>query len=100
MRAAILPLLLLGTAASAQTAPAISVETLKTVTQVLSSDAYEGRAPTTPAEAKTVAYIVERMKAAGLKPGNKGAWTQDVPMVISSFTAQRRDAMLHFTPFT
>ncbi|MBC3942192.1 M20/M25/M40 family metallo-hydrolase [Sphingomonas albertensis] len=81
MRAAILPLLLLGTAASAQTSPAISVETLKTVTQVLSSDAYEGRAPTTPAEAKTVAYIVERMKAAGLKPGNKGAWTQDVPMV-------------------
>ncbi|PZO76515.1 MAG: peptidase M28 [Sphingomonas taxi] len=81
MRAAILSLLLLGTAASAQTSPAISVETLKTVTQVLSSDAYEGRAPTTPAEAKTVAYIVERMKAAGLKPGNKGAWTQDVPMV-------------------
>jgi Zn-dependent M28 family amino/carboxypeptidase len=81
MRAAILSLLLLGTAASAQTTPAISVETLKTVTQVLSSDAYEGRAPTTPAEAKTVAYIVERMKAAGLKPGNKGQWTQDVPMV-------------------
>lgn len=81
MRAAILPLLLLGTAASAQIAPAISVETLKTVTQVLSSDAYEGRAPTTPAEEKTVAYIVERMKAAGLKPGNKGSWTQDVPMV-------------------
>ncbi|PTQ59493.1 Zn-dependent M28 family amino/carboxypeptidase [Sphingomonas sp. PP-CE-3G-477] len=81
MRAAILPLLLLGTAASAQTTPAISVETLKTVTQVLSSDAYEGRAPTTPAEAKTVAYIVGRMKAAGLKPGNKGSWTQDVPMV-------------------
>ncbi len=62
-------------------APAISIETLKTVTQMLSSDAYEGRAPTTPAEAKTVAYIVERMKAAGLKPGNKGSWTQDVPMV-------------------
>ncbi|MCP8891113.1 M28 family peptidase [Sphingomonas faeni] len=81
MRAAILSLLLLGTAASAQTSPAISVETLRTVTQVLSSDAYEGRAPTTPAEAKTVAYIVERMKAAGLKPGNNGQWTQDVPMV-------------------
>lgn len=87
MRAAILSLLLLGTAASAQTTPAISVETLKTVTQVLSSDAYEGRAPTTPAEAKTVAYIVERMKAAGLKPGNKGAWTQDVPMVEITATA-------------
>ncbi len=89
MRAAILSLLLLGTAASAQTSPAISVETLKTVTQVLSSDAYEGRAPTTPAEEKTVAYIVERMKAAGLKPGNKGAWTQDVPMVEITATNVR-----------
>ncbi|HEX8486051.1 M28 family peptidase [Sphingomonas sp.] len=78
-----LPLLLCATAAPAQNAPppAIPVETLKTVTQTLSSDAYEGRAPTTPAEAKTVAYIVERMKAAGLKPGNAGKWTQDVPMV-------------------
>ncbi|HVF94994.1 MAG TPA: M28 family metallopeptidase [Sphingomonas sp.] len=85
MRATILSLLLLPTAAAAQSDPAISVETLKTVTQTLSSDAYEGRAPTTPGEDKTVAYIVERMKAAGLKPGNPngpgGGWYQDVPMV-------------------
>ncbi len=82
------PLLLLGLAlpalaapALAQTMPAISVDTLKSVTQELSSDAYEGRAPTTPAEDKTVAYIVKRFQAAGLKPGNNGSWTQDVPMV-------------------
>ena len=62
-------------------APAISVDTLKEVTKTLSSDAFEGRAPTTPAEDKTVAYMVERMKAAGLKPGNNGSWFQDVPMV-------------------
>ena len=80
MRTIFLPLLLASAAATAQT-PAISVDTLKTVTKTLSSDAYEGRKPTTPAEAKTVAYIVERMKAAGLKPGNKGGWFQDVPMV-------------------
>lgn len=61
--------------------PAISVETLKSVTQTLSSDAYEGRAPATPAEDKTAAYIVERFKQAGLKPGNKGNWFQDVPLV-------------------
>ena len=54
---------------------------LKDVTQTLSSDAFEGRAPTTPAEEKTIAYIVERFKAAGLKPGNKGSWFQDVPLV-------------------
>ncbi|WHU02232.1 MULTISPECIES: M28 family metallopeptidase [unclassified Sphingomonas] len=71
-------LLLSGTAANAQTIP---VETMKEVTQVLSSDAYEGRAPTTPAEDKTIAYIVQRFEKAGLKPGNKGQWTQDVPLV-------------------
>ncbi|MEG3088393.1 M28 family peptidase [Sphingomonas sp. PB4P5] len=74
-------LLMTGPAAAQQATPAISVETLKTVTQTLSSDAYEGRAPTTPAEDKTTGYIVERFKQAGLKPGNKGSWYQDVPLV-------------------
>ena len=67
--------------AAQQAAPAISVDTLKSVTKELSSDTYEGRAPTTPAEEKTVAYIIKRFQAAGLKPGNHGKWTQDVPMV-------------------
>lgn len=71
-------LLLAGTADNAQTIP---VETMKEVTKELSSDAYEGRAPTTPAEDKTIAYIVQRLEKAGLKPGNKGKWTQDVPLV-------------------
>ena len=71
-------LLLAGTAANAQT---ISADTKKEVTKELSSDAYEGRAPTTPAEDKTIAYIVQRFEKAGLKPGNKGKWTQDVPLV-------------------
>ncbi|OYY79652.1 MAG: peptidase M28 [Sphingomonas sp. 28-62-20] len=80
---ALLILLLLSTAgmASAQQVSPISVETLKTVDKELSSDAYEGRAPATPAEDKTVAYIIDRFKAAGLKPGNKGSWVQDVPLV-------------------
>ncbi|MET0308836.1 MAG: M28 family metallopeptidase [Sphingomonas sp.] len=74
-------LLLASTAASAQTAPQISVDTLKEVTKTLSSDAFEGRAPATPAEDKTVAYMIERFKAAGLQPGNHGSWVQDVPLV-------------------
>ena len=68
-------------ALSQSSAPTISVDTLKEVTKTLSSDAFEGRAPTTPGEDKTVAYMVERMKAAGLQPGNKGSWFQDVPLV-------------------
>ena len=88
MRAIVLATLLCGSAAAAQTGapPAVSVQTLKDVTEELSSDAYEGRAPTTPAEEKTTNYIVERFKAAGLKPGNPDgtggtSWFQDVPMV-------------------
>ena len=60
-------------------APDISVDTLNTVTRELSSDAYEGRGPAAAGEEKAVAYMIERFSAAGLKPGNKGSWTQDVP---------------------
>ena len=76
-------LLLAGTAANAQT---ISADTMKEVTKEISQDSYEGRAPTTPAEDKTIAYIVQRFEKAGLKPGNKGSWTQEVPLV--ELTAQ------------
>jgi Zn-dependent M28 family amino/carboxypeptidase len=74
-------LLFASTSVQAQTAPQISVDTLKEVTKTLSSDAFEGRAPATPAEDKTVAYMIERFKAAGLQPGNHGSWVQDVPLV-------------------
>src|SRR3569833_2936573 len=84
MRFAILfGLTLLASAAVARdtAAPHISVQTLKDVTRTLSSDAYEGRKPTTPAEEKATAYIVERFKAAGLKPNKHGSWFQPVPLV-------------------
>ncbi|MEY4502535.1 MAG: hypothetical protein RIS52_2425 [Pseudomonadota bacterium] len=61
--------------------PLISVETLKEVTRTLSSDVFEGRAPTTPGEDKTIGYVAGRFAAAGLTPGNKGSWFQDVPLV-------------------
>jgi Zn-dependent M28 family amino/carboxypeptidase len=61
--------------------PPISLATLTTATQILSSDEYEGRAPTTKGEDKAVAYIAQRLARAGLRPGNKGSWYQDVPLV-------------------
>jgi Zn-dependent M28 family amino/carboxypeptidase len=81
MRAAVLTLALLTVPALAQDALAISADTLRSVTQELSSDAYEGRAPTTAGEEKTVAYLIRRFREAGLKPGNGDSWTQDVPIV-------------------
>ena len=63
------------------TVPALSEATMKAVTKELSLDSYEGRAPGSAGEVKTVAYLIEKFKAAGLEPGNKGSWTQDVPLV-------------------
>ena len=63
------------------TVPALSEATMKAVTKELSLDSYEGRAPGSAGEVKTVAYLIEKFKAAGLEPGTKGSWTQDVPLV-------------------
>lgn len=61
--------------------PAMPMDLMKQATQTLSSDAFEGRAPGTPGEAKTLAYLVDQFQKAGLQPGNKGSWFQDVPLV-------------------
>lgn len=81
--------LLLTAPGSAQTqgpAPAFSPAPFAESIKVLSSDAFEGRAPATPAETKTVDYIVHQFQAAGLQPGGdpqgagQRAWTQAVPL--------------------
>jgi Zn-dependent M28 family amino/carboxypeptidase len=61
--------------------PALSEATMKDVTRELSLDSYEGRAPGSVGEEKTVAYLIAKFKAAGLEPGNNGSWTQDVPLI-------------------
>ncbi|WP_295446380.1 M28 family metallopeptidase [Sphingorhabdus sp. EL138] len=61
--------------------PALSEKTMKDVTRELSLDAYEGRAPGSIGEGKTVAHLISKFKAAGLEPGNNGSWTQDVPLI-------------------
>ncbi len=68
-------------ATAAVPASPISVDTMKTATRILSSDAFEGRAPGTPGEEKTLAYLAQEFARVGLKPGNNGSWFQDVPLV-------------------
>ena len=54
--------------------------------KVLASDAFEGRGPATAGEVKTVQYLTDQFKAAGLQPAGDlqkdggRAWTQDVPL--------------------
>ena len=73
------------------TVPTITGDTIRAVTKELSSDRYEGRGPGTRAEDLTITYIIDRFKAAGLQPGNHGAWLQEVPVV--DITAQNSDGL-------
>lgn len=63
------------------TIPDISLKTMQDVVGKLASDEFEGRAPGTIGEQKTVNLLIERFRQAGLEPGNNGKWTQDVPLV-------------------
>jgi Zn-dependent M28 family amino/carboxypeptidase len=88
LRALLLATLAIPAAAQAKPVPvpavapvALNQPALAEAVKTLSSDEFEGRAPGSAGEAKTVAYLIERFKAAGLQPGNKGSWTQDVPTV-------------------
>lgn len=50
--------------------------------QVLASDEFEGRAPGTDGERRTIAYLTEQFQTIGLKPGNpNGRFVQDVPLI-------------------
>ncbi|WP_308365327.1 MULTISPECIES: M28 family peptidase [unclassified Microbulbifer] len=60
----------------------IDPERLSNIVKVLASEEFGGRAPGTPGEEKTVAYLIEEFKSLGLEPGGEnGSWTQIVPMV-------------------
>lgn len=49
--------------------------------KVLSSDEFEGRAPASPGEVKTVNYLTQQFKQMGLAPGNPdGTYVQKVPL--------------------
>lgn len=49
--------------------------------RVLASDEFEGRAPGTPGEEKTVQYLKAQFERMGLKPGNGDSYFQVVPMM-------------------
>ena len=71
--------------AAPPSAPTFDTQRISADVRTLSSDAYEGRAPATPGEDKTVAYLSAQFQAAGLQPGGdlkdgKRLWTQAVPL--------------------
>jgi Zn-dependent M28 family amino/carboxypeptidase len=59
----------------------INKEQLISHIKVLSSDEFEGRAPSSKGEELTLAYLTQQLTAIGFKPGNGDSFLQAVPMV-------------------
>jgi Zn-dependent M28 family amino/carboxypeptidase len=81
----LLSLPLIGTAAPAPPAalPALDAAAFARHVEILASDAFEGRAPGTAGEQRTIEYLVAQFAAAGLEPAFEGSWLQAVPAVES-----------------
>lgn len=59
----------------------LTTEDLAEHLAVLASDEFEGRAPASKGEEKTVNYLKQQFQKLGLKPGNGESYFQEVPMV-------------------
>jgi Zn-dependent M28 family amino/carboxypeptidase len=69
-------------ALAAAPAPAISAASILARIKVLASDEFEGRAPGSAGEDKTIAFLAAEFKRLGLQPGNPdGSFLQSVPLV-------------------
>lgn len=67
----------------------IDADALSRHVQVLASEEFEGRAPATVGEERTVQYLIEQFKAYGLQPGGvDGSWVQPVPLVRAQLDGQ------------
>jgi len=77
------PALLAGCVAAPTASPPVAISAAEYERHIvtLAGDEFEGRKPGTAGERKTVDYLVSEFKKLGLQPGNRGAWTQEVPIV-------------------
>ncbi|HJT99431.1 MAG TPA: M28 family metallopeptidase [Rhodanobacteraceae bacterium] len=78
-------------ALAAPAPPRIDAKRLSADVKTLSSDAFQGRGPATEGETRTVDYVIQQMKSAGLSAGGdlkdgKRGWTQDVPLLRAEIT--------------
>ena len=75
-----------------------SPQRLSDIDRTISSDAFEGRGPATRAETKTINYIADQFRAAGLQPagdtvGGKRSWFQNVPLLRSEIVGNPKLAL-------
>ena len=66
----------------------IEKDRLSEIVRQLASEAFQGRAPGTVGEAKTLAYLTAYFTSLGLSPGGQqGSWTQTVPLIHTQLQA-------------
>ncbi|WP_373490548.1 M20/M25/M40 family metallo-hydrolase [Parasphingorhabdus sp.] len=69
-------------AQSADQATEISAGEITRTVRTMTLDQFEGRAPGTAGEDRTIGYLIGRFEALGLEPGGvDGSWTQPVPLL-------------------
>jgi len=67
--------------ATAPATPVFSEARYRAHVERLASDEFAGRAPRTPGEMRTIEYIEQEFRKAGLEPGADGSFLQPVPLV-------------------
>ncbi|MES2136033.1 MAG: M28 family metallopeptidase, partial [Pseudomonadota bacterium] len=82
------PLALAAVSVAAAPTGAFSTQQLAQIDRTISADDFEGRGVNTRAETKTVNYLIDQFRAAGVQPGGdmvggQRKWTQDVPLLQS-----------------
>ncbi|WKE64605.1 M28 family peptidase [Gallaecimonas kandeliae] len=73
--------------AAAPQGPDFNLDQYRQAVKTLASDAFEGRAPLSEGEAKTIAYLKDQFQQAGLKPGYQGSYFQ--PVELGQITASQ-----------
>ena len=70
---------------------AIDPEQLADTVRTMTDDLFEGRAPGTVGEERTIGYLVARFRALGLEPGGPdGNWLQPVRLLHTRLGTPRR----------
>jgi Zn-dependent M28 family amino/carboxypeptidase len=59
----------------------ITPEGMKSRISVLASDDFQGRAPASAGEQKTIKYLSDQFREAGLQPANNGSYLQEVSLI-------------------
>ena len=83
----------------------ITAEDLARHIEILASDEFGGRAPASPGEAMTIAYLKGEFRRLGLEPANGDSYFQEVPLVAITadpltairVTGENTDLLLRYT---